>query len=127
MYVIEDEVQAHLINYVIPYGYEYHRPSLQPVFTSLSEKIALANFRAFSCRQGLILDGPDATGKTHTIKHMSQLTGNYFKNYTCSTDVEQNYMLRFMAGVCLTGMWGCLDSFLRLTFECISLVLQKSI
>jgi len=76
----------------------------------------LNTFQAFSSKQGLIVDGSNFTGKTQTIRQISTLTGNYFKNYMCSSDVEPTYLMRFLTGVCLTGVWGCMDSFVRLTF-----------
>lgn len=125
MYIQEEEVQVQQICYTVPYGYEYYRPYTQPAHTAVTDCMLLSTFRAFSSKQGLIVDGASFTGKTETIRQVSLLTGNYFKNYTCSADVEPTYLMRFLTGVCLTGVWGCMDSFLRLTFEMMSLVFQK--
>jgi midasin (ATPase involved in ribosome maturation) len=125
MYINDEEVQVQQLSYSIPYGYEYYRPYMQPVYTYLTEKMIINTFKAFSSKQGLIVDGPDSTGKTETIRQISCMIGTYFKNYTCTADVEPTFLMRFLTGVCLTGVWGCMDSFPRLTFEMMSLVFQK--
>lgn len=111
--------------FTVPYGYEYYRPFLHPVHTAVTDRMLLNIFRAFGSKQGLIVDGASFSGKTETVRQVSLLTGNYFKNYTCSSDVEPTYLSRFLTGVCLTGVWGCMDSFIRLPFELMSLVFQK--
>lgn len=95
------------------------------MFTSLTERISFNIFRASYSKQGLIVDGPDACGKTETMRDVARITGNFFKNFTCSSDVEHAFLLKFLTGICLTGVWGCMDAFSRLSFETMSMMFQK--
>jgi hypothetical protein len=47
---------------------------------------------------------------------MSRLSGNYLKNFTCSVDMPIAAIIKFLKGICLTGIWATFDNFTSLSY-----------
>lgn len=58
----------------LPYGYEYHGPSVGLVTTPLVRRCFLTLHMAIKAFKCGILHGPNGTGKTETIQQLSKVT-----------------------------------------------------
>ncbi|ODV98401.1 hypothetical protein PACTADRAFT_20118, partial [Pachysolen tannophilus NRRL Y-2460] len=104
------------------YGFEYLGVPARLAYTPLIDKCILAMTQALNERKGGSPFGPAGTGKTETIKFLSQNLGKMVYIFNFDESFQFSSISRILLGICQVGAWGCFDEFNRLDEKMLSAV-----
>ena len=119
------DVRVCVANAAFPYGFEYLGVAERIVQTPLTDRAYLTLTQALHSRMGGSPFGPAGTGKTETVKALSQQLGRLVLVFNCDESFDLHAMGRIFLGLCQTGAWGCFDEFNRLEERILSAVSQQ--
>ncbi|XP_041973347.1 cytoplasmic dynein 2 heavy chain 1 isoform X2 [Aricia agestis] len=115
-YFQDNDVVAKMALATIPYSYEYLGVQTgQFVRTSETDECFLILTQ--SLHLGLVGNpfGPAGTGKTESVKALGGLFGRLVLVFNCDEAMDSACVGRVLRGIALSGAWGCLDEFNRLS------------
>lgn len=98
----------------ITYSFNYIGVPERLIYTSTMEEAFAALMEALTQGFGGCLFGPAGTGKTETIKSLSQNLGKMVLVFNCDDSFDFRAMARLLLGVAQIGAWGCFDELNRL-------------
>lgn len=96
------------------YGFCYIGVPERLIYTPTLEKCFSALGVALSQKYGGCLFGPAGTGKTETIKALSQNFGRMIFVFNCDDAFDFQAMTRLLSGIAQVGAWGCFDEMNRM-------------
>ena len=121
----ENCVEINMMHSKIKYGYEYLCPYTKLVMTSLTERCYLIMLTALDLKQGGMLSGETATGKTETIKDLAKAVAKQIVGFNCSEDFHHRAFAKFLKGLASCGAWSCFDEFHRIDTRALSVIAQQ--
>lgn len=98
----------------LPYSFNYIGVPERLIHTSTIEEAFSALMEAVTGGFGGCLFGPAGTGKTETIKALSQNLGKMVLVFNCDDSFDLPAMSRLIMGIAQIGAWGCFDELNRL-------------
>ncbi|KAF6030092.1 hypothetical protein EB796_011605 [Bugula neritina] len=124
---VEDEKMAPVI-YILEnkfsYGCEFYGNQVGIAMTSITERCFLTMSQALSSSHGVILQGPQAVGKTETVKGFGVLFSNFISVLHCDMNMSPHSLGKLMQGVPLDGYWVCFDEVHLMRREAMAVLLQ---
>ncbi|VDK51069.1 unnamed protein product [Anisakis simplex] len=105
-----ENLMVEMLNFSTQYEYEFISAFDLTIITRHVKKILAERFA-----YGGLLSGPAATGKSHTVKHLSKSLGRFFSMFNCSTEIRVKQLVSLIKGCVLSGSTLCFDEFNRLT------------
>ncbi|KAK6455692.1 dynein heavy chain, cytosolic [Scheffersomyces xylosifermentans] len=104
------------------YGFEYLGVPEKLAYTPLIEKCFLTMSQALDQKLGGSPFGPAGTGKTESVKALSNNLGKMVMVFCCDESFDFQSMGRIFLGLCKVGIWGCFDEFNRLDEKILSAI-----
>ncbi|QLL33776.1 hypothetical protein HG536_0F01010 [Torulaspora globosa] len=101
-------------NSVLNYSFNYIGVPERLIYTSTMEEAFSALIEALTGGFGGCLFGPAGTGKTETIKALSQNLGKMVLVFNCDDSFDFLAMSRLIIGIAQIGAWACFDELNRL-------------
>ncbi|XP_011865805.1 PREDICTED: dynein heavy chain 7, axonemal-like [Vollenhovia emeryi] len=118
-------VQVSAFDATIKYGYEYNYYRRNIVNTPLTDRCFRTILQAYRYHLYSSLVGPASTGKTETIKGLTEAIAKPFYVVNCSNSVPYDCVIRTFKGMLSCGAWICFESFNRLKLELLSAIAQS--
>ena len=119
------QVTVKMANASFEYGFEYIGVIERLVQTPLTDRTFLTLTQALDSRMGGNPFGPAGTGKTETVKALSNQLGRQIVVFGCDETFDYQAMSRILVGLSQCGAWGCFDEFNRLEERILSAVSQQ--
>lgn len=94
------------------------------MITPLTDKCFLTLTSALSKMFGGNPLGPAGTGKSESVKDLAKSFGIGCYIFNCSEGLNEQSISKFFAGLCICGMYSCLDEFNRCRLDVLSVVAQ---
>jgi len=100
------EIIINCLHYKLNYGYELlGSPPSKFISTLSTKKLIFHAISAFANMDGLIIKGPNATGKRETIRSLAYLAGKPMFSFTFHQNSQYSALMNFAKGALAGGYW----------------------
>jgi dynein heavy chain len=107
------------------FGYEYLGVESRLLATPLTDRCYRTLMCALHSNLGGSIEGPAGSGKTETVKCLSQAMALNFISVNCSDGIDILVTAKLLQGALCSGCWICFDEFNRMNVEVLTMVAQQ--